>query len=46
VFIEIAGDGAGCEVVIEDGTVKGAEPVPTEEPAAPQPSGSSFFDNE
>lgn len=30
VFIEVAGDGAGCEVVIEDGTVKGTITIPND----------------
>ena len=41
VFIEVAGDGAGCEVVIEDGTVKGAMPNDSDfeiAPADPEPA--------
>lgn len=35
VFIEVAGDGAGCEVVIEDGSVKGAIPADPDFEVAP-----------
>jgi len=33
VFIEVAGDGAGCEIVIEDGEVKGVASDSSETPA-------------